>query len=64
MKKYKKEHLEDIIYTQLENLNAHNDYIKLLKEQNELLIKFNHKLMKEITEAKKTLKPYPVQRNK
>jgi hypothetical protein len=49
-RKYTKYHLESIIYSQLENLDAMGEKIKLLEKQNELLVKFNHKLIDELCE--------------
>jgi hypothetical protein len=63
--RYKKEDLERLIMIQLENLNAQGEHIQLIKEQNELLVKFNHKLIDEMTDKTKEPIPYPVpKRNK
>ena len=46
--KYTKSHLEQIVLTQLENLNAVNDLLEIMKTQNELLHKANEKLRREV----------------
>lgn len=51
--KYTKADLEKIIYTQLENLNAIHDLLKIMKLQNELIENANKKLKDEITDFKK-----------
>ena len=61
---YKKSDLEKIVMTQLENLNAQEKHIDLLKEQNELLVKYNHKLINELTDKAKEPKPYPIPKRK
>lgn len=48
--RYTKADLEQIVYTQLENLNAMNDLLSIIKHQNELLRNANKKLKDEITE--------------
>jgi hypothetical protein len=58
-RKYTKSNLESIVYRQLENLDAMGERIKLLEKQNELLVKYNHKLMEELGYTKSTLIPYP-----
>lgn len=47
-KKYKKADLEELIYLQLENLNAVHDLISILKHQNDLLEGVNGKLKDEL----------------
>ncbi len=56
--KYTKSDLELIVYKQLANLEAMGERIKLLEKQNELLLKFNHKLMEELGDKKIPI-PYP-----
>lgn len=56
--KYTKSDLELIVYRQLANLEAMGERIKLLEKQNELLLKYNHRLMEELGD-RKTLIPYP-----
>lgn len=55
--RYTKADLEQIVYTQLENLNAMHDLISIMKHQNELLKNANKKLKDEITDFKKKLYP-------
>ncbi|QNR23646.1 hypothetical protein [Croceimicrobium hydrocarbonivorans] len=52
MKRYTKADLEQIVFTQLENLNAMNDLLRIMKTQNELLEKANKKLSREISDFK------------
>ncbi|WP_420385397.1 hypothetical protein [Roseivirga sp.] len=52
MKTYTKADLEQIVYTQLENLNAMHDLLTIMKTQNELLEKANQKLSREISDFK------------
>ena len=61
---YKKSDLERIVMTQLENLNAQGEHIELIKEQNELLVKYNHKLIDELSDKTKEPKPYPIPKRK
>ena len=61
---YKKSDLERIVMIQLENLNAQGEHIQLIKEQNELLIKYNHKLIDELSDKLKEPKPYPIPKRK
>lgn len=57
MQRYTKSDLEKIVFTQLENLNAMNDLISIMKHQNELLEKANKRLKDEVSDFK--LKMYP-----
>lgn len=57
---YKNIDLERIVLVQLENLNAQSEHIRLIREKNELLLKYNHKLIDEISEMSGEVKPYPV----
>ncbi len=52
MNRYTKADLERIVFTQLENLNAMNDLLVIMKVQNELLNNANKKLKDEISEFK------------
>ncbi|MCD0466497.1 hypothetical protein [Flavobacterium sp. ENC] len=52
MKAYTKANLEEIVMMQLENLNAMNDLLSIMKLQNELLHNTNKKLKDEISEFK------------
>ena len=47
MKRYTKADLEELVYCQLENLNAMHDLLKIMKTQNELLENANIKLSDE-----------------
>ena len=49
---YTKEHLERIVLTQLENLDAMHDYIAIVKKQTELVAQLNKKLERELEEVK------------
>jgi len=62
MMKYTKADLERIVFTQLENLNAMNDLLSIMKVQNELIQNANKKLRDEISEFKQ--KQYPTGRKK
>lgn len=53
MKRYTKADLEELVYCQLENLNAMHDLLKIMKHQNELLDGANKKLSKEILDFRK-----------
>ena len=55
--RYTKAHLEEIVLTQYENLNAMNDLLSILKHQNELLEKANKKLKHEIIDFKEKFYP-------
>jgi hypothetical protein len=63
-KGYSKNDLERLVMTQLENLNAQGEYIRLIKEQNELLLKYNQKLKDELSDKLEEPKPYPIQKRK
>lgn len=58
---YTKDDLEKIVLCQLENLNAMNDLITLLKVQNGILEKANKRLEKAIT-AQDILEKYEIKR--
>ena len=62
MKRYTKADLEQIVYTQLENLNAMNDLLSIMKHQNELLHNANKKLKDEICEFKEKQHVYPTRK--
>jgi hypothetical protein len=62
MKQYTKSDLENIVMVQLENLNAMNDLISIMKTQNELLDHANKKLKDEISEFRKKHKRYTVRK--
>ncbi len=56
--KYTKSDLEMIVHRQLANLEVLGERIKLLEKQNELLVKYNHKLIEELSDRKPPI-PYP-----
>ena len=62
--RYKKTDLEKLILIQLENLNAQGEHIQLIKEQNKLLVKYNHKLIDELSDKLNEPKPYPIPKRK
>lgn len=62
MKRYTKADLEQIVYTQLENLNAMHDLLNIMKVQNELLHNANKKLKDEISEFKEKQHVYPTRK--
>ena len=51
--KYTKADLEKIVHTQLDNLNAIHDLLRIMKLQNELIENANKKLKDEIIDFKK-----------
>lgn len=59
MRTYTKAQLEQIVMAQLENLNAMNDLIRIIRVQNELLHNVNKKLKDEISAFKKIPAAYP-----
>ncbi|MEM9389561.1 MAG: hypothetical protein AAGA02_03750 [Bacteroidota bacterium] len=52
MKRYTKADLEQIVFTQLDNLNAVHDLLRIMKTQNELLENANKKLKDEVSDFK------------
>lgn len=52
MKNYTKAQLEELVFCQLENLNAMNDLLSIMKVQNDLLHNANKKLALEMSEFK------------
>lgn len=52
-RKYTKAQLEQVVYTQLENLNAIHDLLRIMKLQNELIESANKKLKDEVLGFKK-----------
>ncbi len=62
--RYTKEEMEEVILIQLANLDSLGEQNRLLKEQNELLVKLNHKIIEEVCEDKKKIVPYPNLRKK
>ncbi|TGV00577.1 hypothetical protein [Flavivirga rizhaonensis] len=51
--RYTKTQLEQIVFTQLENLNAIHDLLRIMKVQNELIDNANKKLRDEVIDFKK-----------
>jgi len=60
--RYTKDQLEEIVFSQLENLNAMNDLLSIMKHQNELLHNANKKLKDEISEFKEKQHVYPTRK--
>ncbi|WP_417237230.1 hypothetical protein [Bizionia paragorgiae] len=56
--KYTKADLEQVVYTQLDNLNAIHDLLRVMKLQNELIENANKKLKDEIIDFKKRVNYY------
>ncbi|MGG8497284.1 hypothetical protein ACQY1Q_12775 [Tenacibaculum sp. TC6] len=56
-KRYTKADLEQIVFVQLENLDAMHDLLSIMKHQNELLKKANKKLKSEISDFEQKLYP-------
>ncbi len=52
MRRYTKAELEEIVFTQLDNLNAVHDLLRIMKTQNELLENANKKLKDEVSDFK------------
>ena len=57
MKRYTKADLEEIVHTQLENLNTMNDLLSIMKYQNELITSANKRLEEGISDYKRKLHP-------
>ncbi len=57
MNRYTKADLERIVFTQLDNLNAMNDLLCIMKVQNELIKNANKKLKDEVMEFKHKFYP-------
>ncbi|WP_242132605.1 hypothetical protein [Aestuariivivens marinum] len=51
-KRYTKADLEEIIYKQLDNLNAMHDLLRIMKVQNDLIQNINQTLREEIGQFK------------
>lgn len=62
--RYTKADLEEVVYTQLENLNAIHDLLRVMKLQNELIENANKKLKDEIIDFKKHVQYFPDKRKK
>jgi hypothetical protein len=61
-RRYTKADLEQIVYTQLENLNAMHDLLNIMKVQNHLILKINKTLREEICQYKEQQILYPTGR--
>ncbi|GAA3629924.1 hypothetical protein [Flavivirga jejuensis] len=61
-KRYTKADLEQIVYKQLENLNAMHDLLGIMKFQNDLIHNINQTLREEIGQFKKQQVMYPTRR--
>lgn len=61
---YTKSQLEELIFSQLENLNAMNDLISIMRHQNDLLKNANKKLKAEIADFKECQMKYPTGRKR
>lgn len=61
---YTKLQLEELIHSQLENLNAMNDLISIIRHQNDLLKNANKKLKEEITDFKEYQIKYATRRKR
>ncbi len=61
-KRYTKAELEEIVYKQLENLNAMHDLLSILKFQNDLIQNINRTLREEIGQFKEDQVMYPKKR--
>ena len=51
-RRYTKADLDEIVYSQLENLDAMHDLLRIMKVQKELLDNANKKLRQEISDFK------------
>ena len=61
-KRYTKADLEEIVYKQLENLNALHDILGVMKFQNDLIQNINQTLREEIGGFKEQQVMYPTRR--
>ena len=62
-KRYTKADLEEIVYKQLENLNAMHDLLSIMKIQNDLIQNINQTLREEIGQFKEQQVMYPTRKN-
>lgn len=62
MRNYTKADLEELVFCQLENLNAIHDLLNIMKVQNELLHNANKKLKDEISDFKEKQFAYPTRK--
>ena len=61
-RRYTKADLEEIVYKQLENLNAMHDLLGIMKFQNDLIQNVNQTLKEEIGQFKEQQTIYPIRR--
>jgi len=61
-RRYTKADLQELVSTQLDNLNAMHDLLSIMKHQNELLERANTKLKDEISDFKQKMYPKPTRR--
>ena len=61
-KRYTKADLEEIVYKQLDNLNAMHDLLRIMKVQNDLIQNINQTLREEIGQFKEQQVMYPRRR--
>ncbi|MEM9078523.1 MAG: hypothetical protein AAGC43_15890 [Bacteroidota bacterium] len=61
-KRYTKADLEELVYKQLENLNAMHDLLEIMKFQNDLIQNINKTLREEIGRFKERQVMYPTGR--
>ena len=61
-RRYTKADLEEIVYKQLENLNAMHDLLSIMKIQNDLIQNINQTLREEIGQFKDQQVMYPIRR--
>lgn len=62
-RRYTKAELEEIVYKQLENLNAMHDLLSIIKVQNDLIQNIYQTLREEIGQFKEQQFKYPTRRN-
>jgi flagellar motor component MotA len=61
-RRYTKADLEEIVYKQLDNLNAMHDLLRIMKVQNDLIQNINQTLREEIGQFKEQQVMYPTRR--
>lgn len=61
-RRYTKADLEQIVYKQLDNLNAMHDLLRIMKVQNDLIQNINQTLREEIGQFKEKQVMYPTGR--
>ncbi len=61
-RRYTKADLEQIVYRQLENLDAMHDLLRIMKVQNDLIQSINKTLREEICQFKEQQVMYPTRR--